>query len=145
MPSSGQAVRHFDDLRRIFEKEHDPQLRKLYQIVQRACQLNAAKRFASAEHMRLELKRLRGGDKRSGEIRGAVAQAPAVSVALVRLANAQRDGQVAALLEQELNQLATEMIQERAKLTDAENALKACREGVVSPIGNAPVTSQLKA
>jgi hypothetical protein len=48
-------------------------------------------------------------------------------------------------VEAELEELAKEMIQERAKLTAAENALNACRAGVVSPIGNAPVSSQPKA
>jgi hypothetical protein len=50
-----------------------------------------------------------------------------------------------AQVEKELEQLATEMIQEQGKLKAAELALNACRQGVVTPIGNAPVGSELKA
>lgn len=100
--STGKSLRHFPELPTMVEPGSDPRLKKLQEIIIKACHLNPAKRLQSADKFRAELLSLKEGDKRSGHSLQPPQPVSELNVAIVHQSNLHLDAQLAAFLHSEL-------------------------------------------
>ena len=101
--STGQSLRHFPEWPTLLESGAEPQLKKLHQLIMKCCQLNPARRPATAEALYSELLRLRetGASTETGPP-SRPPEAATRSIALIHQSSLHLDDQLAELLVTEL-------------------------------------------
>jgi hypothetical protein len=100
--STGKSLRHFPELPTMIEQGADPRLKRLHEVVLKACHLNPAKRLATADQMHAELLKLREGDKRGSGTTVMTPSPAELSVAVVHQSNLHLDSELARALQAEL-------------------------------------------
>lgn len=102
----GRSLRHFPELPTDLDRDSNAaQLRKLYQVVLKACDLNPRKRFQTGQEMAEHLGRVLGGDRRGAISATAVPRiGTPVTVAIIHHPDVSVDDRLAKFIEARLTQ-----------------------------------------